>query len=168
MISQLVAAISHIDPEITDRDIADALWLALQIRKAVGTPQLDRDETLSEASSKMQPKDKINLLPEPSTSKLLESTPIPEPTKSGVYPISSQGGSGGEPLSVLPFRSPAATALPGSLNIARVLRPFGRRVRQQGTLVLNEEATAKRIAEEDIWVPVLDHALTRWLEVALL
>ena len=33
--------------------------------------------------------------------------------------------------------------------------------------MLNEEATARRIAEEDIWIPVLDHALTRWLEVML-
>ena len=107
MISQLVAAIRHIDPEITDRDIADTLWLALQIRKAVGTPQLDRDETLSEAASKIEPKDKINLPPKSSTSKLLESTPIPESTKSGVYPSSVQGRSGEKQSSGLPFRSPA-------------------------------------------------------------
>src|SRR5437868_14864660 len=122
MIPQFVAAIHHIDPEMTDRDIADALWLALQIRKAVGAPQLDSDATPSEASSKMERKDKINLSPEPSTSTPLVSTPIPQPTKSGVYPSSSQGGSGGQPLRVLPFRSPSATALPGSLDIARVLR----------------------------------------------
>jgi cysteinyl-tRNA synthetase len=166
MISEFVAAIRHIDPEITDKEIAEALWLALQIRKAVGAPELD-DVTPSVEPSKPLPKDKRNFPPKPPISKPSAGTSIPQSTKIGLFPDSSQDGNGSQLLRALPFRSPAATALPGSLDIARVLRPFGRRVCQRGTTVLNEEATAKRIAEEDIWIPVLDNALTRWLEVAL-
>ena len=67
----------------------------------------------------------------------------------------------------MPFRSPAAVTLPGALDIARALRPFMRRVPLQGKFILNEEATAERIAEEGLWVPILDPALRRWLEIAL-
>jgi nucleoside phosphorylase len=166
MIASLVAELQLIDPEITDKDIADALWLALQIRKAMGVPETE-DGIRSEAPrSNTLPKHETNPLPVSPTSQLPASAPKSQSNKSGLYPSSSQSRSGGQPLSALPFRSPAAAALPASLEIARVLRPFGKRVPQRGTFVLNEETTAKRIAEEDIWVPVLDYALTRWLEVA--
>src|SRR6266496_5397179 len=103
MISQIVAAIRHLDSEITDIDIADALWLALQIRKAVGAPPLNNDATLSEASNEPASKDKTNLPRKSSTSKPSANTPIPRSTKSGLYSSSSQGGSEDQLLSALPF-----------------------------------------------------------------
>jgi tetratricopeptide (TPR) repeat protein len=154
MITQLVAALQSIDPEVTDKDIADALWLALQIRKVVGAPGISSETT-------------HNLLPEDETHLLRVPSPESQPNESGLYRGSSQRVGTGQMLNALPFHSPAAPALPSSLDIARVLRPFRKHMPSQGTFVLNEEATAKRIAEEGIWVPVLDYALTRWLEVAL-
>src|SRR5439155_23450480 len=95
-------------------------------------------------------------------------TSIPQPAKSGLYPGSQRGsGVGSQQSGTLPFRSPAASALPGSLDIARALRPFMRRVPLLTKFILNEDATAERIAEEGLWVPVLDYASTRWLDVAL-
>jgi hypothetical protein len=175
MIPELVTVLRRIDPEITDKDIADALWLALQIRKAVGRPEPDEikrsgsEVTPPEVVNELLAKDKTSPPPEPPPSKPPAHTPkpLPQSARSGLYPRSSSVSSDGQQLGTLPFRSPAATALPGALDIARTLRPFRKRVPQRTQFVLNEEATARRIAEEDIWVPVLDYASTRWLEVAL-
>ena len=64
MIPELVAVLRRIDSDITDKDIADALWLALQIRKAVGRPEPDErkpsDEKVTppEAAKELLAKDK--------------------------------------------------------------------------------------------------------------
>jgi hypothetical protein len=74
----------------------------------------------------------------------------------------TQGPRGG-----LPFQTPAATALPGTLALGQALRPLMRRVPSATALVLDEEGTVQRAAEERIWMPVLRPARTRWLDLAL-
>ena len=72
------------------------------------------------------------------------------------------------------MRRPAATgvpggeALPGALELARKLRPLSRRVPSRTRVYLDEAATAQRIAEERVWIPVLYPAPARWLEAALI
>jgi hypothetical protein len=65
------------------------------------------------------------------------------------------------------FRSPAAPALPGALGLARALRPLRRRVPSRSRFLFDETATAARVADEGLWVPVLRPAPDRWLSVAL-
>ena len=94
MIPELVAVLRGADPDITDKDIADALWLALQIRKAVGRPEPDEIKpsddrvTPPEAANKLLAKDKTSPLPEPPPSKRPARTPnpIPQSPRSGLYP----------------------------------------------------------------------------------
>src|SRR6266571_2395753 len=162
MISKLAAAIQHIDAEITAEDIADALWLALEMKKKSVEGSDRANELLSQEKTSTPPSQPAPELP-------VQAAETQNRSKSsGLYPGSSPASNGkGRQMGTLPFRSPAGTALPGSRDIARILRSFRRRIPLIGKFVLNEEATAKRIAEEGLWVPVLDHASTRWLEIAL-
>ncbi|MBW4604125.1 MAG: hypothetical protein KME29_32285 [Calothrix sp. FI2-JRJ7] len=54
-----------------------------------------------------------------------------------------------------------------SLALSRALRPLMRKIPSHTENILDEEATVRRIAEADIWAPVLKPAATRWLELAL-
>jgi tetratricopeptide (TPR) repeat protein len=173
MISKLVTALQHIDAEITAEDIADALWLALEMKKKSAEGSEGVDRKLSDSGTKSSD-GADELLSQTNASTPLAQPPVQtdgthnQSMSSGLYPGSSPGSNGkGKSMGTLPFRSPAGTALPGSREIARTLRSFRRNITLPGKFVLNEEATAKRIAEEGLWVPVLDFASTRWLEVAL-
>jgi hypothetical protein len=65
------------------------------------------------------------------------------------------------------IRVAGAPALPRRRALARALRPLKRRVPSTTRLVLDEEATADRIADEARWMPVLVPAQDRWLDLAL-
>ena len=86
-------------------------------------------------------------------------------TSANVYPQSPQDSS--QTSNGLPIKVPAAQALRNKLAIARALRPLKRRVPSKSEFVLDETATAERIAEEKLLLPVMRHAPERWLELAL-
>ncbi|MFJ9250337.1 SAV_2336 N-terminal domain-related protein [Streptomyces sp. NPDC101776] len=65
------------------------------------------------------------------------------------------------------IRVAGAPALPRRRALTRSLRPLKRRVPSTTHLVLDEEATADRIADEARWMPVLVPAQDRWLDLAL-
>jgi tetratricopeptide (TPR) repeat protein len=67
----------------------------------------------------------------------------------------------------VPVRSPGATALPGTLAMARALRPLRRRLRSRTSTVLDEEATVQQAVDGDLWVPAFRPALDRWLDLAM-
>lgn len=161
MISELVTILQHIDPELRVEDVADAIWLALYME----TPARKSDaETITLSASNVLPSERDDN----TDSGKLPQPPVSQVATSGLHlSLQQENRRDNKQWNALPFRSPAALALPGSLDIARALRPFMRRVPHLTTFVLNEEATAERIAEVDVWIPVLDHALTRWLDVAL-
>ena len=66
-----------------------------------------------------------------------------------------------------PFQVPAAPALQTALPISRALRPLMRKVPSATKTLLDEEATATRIAEKDIWLPVTKPQPERWLNLEL-
>ena len=72
----------------------------------------------------------------------------------------------------VPFAAPAARSLRSRLDLARALRPLMRKVQSRIRSVLDEEATATRIAESYAsadrgWVPVVRPDRERWLDVDL-
>ncbi|WP_432838817.1 SAV_2336 N-terminal domain-related protein [Dactylosporangium sp. CA-092794] len=69
--------------------------------------------------------------------------------------------------SALPVDAPAVGALPQPRAIARALRPFKRRVATEPDTVVDESATARLIAEERLWLPVLTPAHSRWLDLCV-
>jgi hypothetical protein len=64
-------------------------------------------------------------------------------------------------------RAPAASALGDKLALSRALRPMKRTVPSRHRRFMDEVATADRIAQDRLWMPVLRPTPTRWLEMAV-
>ena len=154
MIAKLIFALQEARLDMTAEEIADALWLSryldetasslLRTRRSITARPIEASQVEQEQSTdnivlerNNESIEKLHLLSERSTD------------RSGL----THSGS--------PFRSLTASALPGSLGIARALRPLMRRIPSHKAFMLDEQATAQRIAEEGIWHPVLKPSPTR-------
>ena len=150
-----LASYTEAESLIGDEDIADAIWLALQMGADAGTIADDNPETAA---------------PE-STVTIEEVAGVQElspPAVSAYLPNSRREPSTTEqPESGLPIQVQAAPALQDPLSIGRALRPLMRKTRSQSQQVLDEVATVDNIAERKIWLPVLKPALERWLDLEL-
>ena len=165
MISRFIGAIHNLYPGASIEDVADALWLASQIGPSDPTEDIlsgDRD-----AKSQEQIENTSEVLDSIATeSSKHQSGATFRKGHDKAYLHSARTGSA-IPAG-LPFKVPAASALPGSLSIGRALRPFKRRIPSRTTYIIDELATAQQIAEEGLWIPVLNPAPTRWFEIALI
>ncbi|MGX1494948.1 SAV_2336 N-terminal domain-related protein [Streptomyces tendae] len=72
-----------------------------------------------------------------------------------------------ESVQASPVRVGGPAALPRHRELARALRPLKRRVPSTLSTVLDEEATAARIADHHHWIPVLAPAEDRWLDLVI-
>lgn len=164
MIAKLAAALHAIGNDLTGEELADILWLALQIeqvRPSLVAPMAQMSEQLPEFSTSMPSSLPIAASPSPPP----PSSPLSD---TAIYPqthTTRKEPEVGKP--VTPVKLSGATALPGSLGLVRVLRPLNRRVASHMALVTEVKATAERVAEEGILEPVLSPAPERWLDVAL-
>ena len=169
MIELVAAALKAAGLDPTWEDVADTLWLAREI----GRNELTAGpaETTLDAARDDPP------LPPPAPA-APDGPQIPQPSGEQADTRTSPAAAAAAlhlppapgtpmPRGGLPFQTPTATALPGALAVGHALRPLKRRVPSATTVVLDEEATAERVAEEDIWMPVLRPGLTRWLDLAL-
>jgi formylglycine-generating enzyme required for sulfatase activity len=147
--------------QLSDEDIADTLWLALQmgventqIREK--QPQTQKEPLLPENTktpSSETVKPPINLYTPPSD--LLPQKPHNEDKIEG-----------------LPFPTPAAPALTNKLQISRALRPLMRKVPSYSRRILDVEATVNQIVdalivEQEIWLPITKPQPERWLNLEL-
>jgi formylglycine-generating enzyme required for sulfatase activity len=147
--------------ELSDEDIADTLWLALQmgventqIREKHPQPQKEPllpENTNTPSSETVKPP--INIYTPPSD--LLPKKPQNE-----------------ENIEGLSFQTPAAPALPNKLQISRALRPLMRKVPSYSRKILDIEATVSRIVdalivEQEIWIPITKPQPERWLNLEL-
>ena len=142
--------------ELSDENIADSIWLALQMG-TVKTPQ--------------KPKPKHEDKPEQLPIIFEESDPQPvtekEPQVSVVTEESIDQTPEKPPVKGVPFQTPAAPALQNVLELGRALRPLMRKVPSLSRKVLDEEETVNVIAERDIWLPVTKPEPERWLDLEL-
>ena len=169
MIDLVAAVLRSAGLEPTWEDVADTLWLAREIARHEAPVELREPR-----ASGMQ-----GHLPVPDAG--LSTPDIPgkprapsEQRQAGVSPATARASlqlppaaSTKMPPAGLPFQTPTATALPGALGLGHALRPLKRRVPSATTVILDEEATAERAAEQGIWTPVVRPAPTRWLDLAL-
>jgi hypothetical protein len=168
MIDTLITALSK-ELELSAEEIADTIWLALQIQESqsgsTATQKLKNDVSHSSLKSKEL---EGETLPETKTqtsdSGATVSKSSPEEQKAGIYPRNQQ-----ETLfkSELSFKVPNAPSLREPLTLARALKPLMRRIPCGTTLVLDESATTQRIADEGLWLPVLRPILEPWLDLEL-
>jgi tetratricopeptide (TPR) repeat protein len=162
------------------RDIADTLWLAGQIAHAAEVPPTSqvsvapRDQEAPLASEVTATKSAVESVA-PATTQAPPATGAPEQAKPMPTAELHQKapGTGGNRGGVgMTIRVPAAPALPYAREIGKALRPLRRRVPSRVRFVLDEAATAGRLAETrraglDIPEIVPRAAPDCWLDVAL-
>jgi NACHT domain len=167
MIDALITGLSK-GLELSAEEIADTLWLALQIEES--QPELSvRAELRENPPQPSLEQGEPEVLPaETSThsseSEETASSQSQDEPKAGIYPRNPQESLVGSGLSL---RVPDAPSLREPLTLARALKPLMRRMPSGSTLVLDEAATTQQIAETGLWLPVLKPTLEPWLDLEL-
>jgi hypothetical protein len=187
-LEKLLARLHAADPELTSDEIRDALWLAPYL--PVGAPV--REASAVSTETRRGGPDRT-ATPHSPSEQMLAATAGESPTRSGTSDVSD--GSAGIPIypatqagtyadevegrRVVPaarVRAPRARALPNARALSRALRPLMRRTPSPTELILDEQATAERLAEQIterqavgtmVSALVLRPAPQRWLDVAL-
>ena len=180
MIQKAIAILHQIGLALTAEEIADILWLAMQMGAAESASESDQPNLPSElllAENEIPVDTSISPINPPTTSANAPQAslyPSPPPASQSTSSPSSQPSytpsSQPKPTRYsppIPFETPAAPALRNPLALARAIRPLMRKVASRTETILDEEATARQIAEKNIWTPVLEPAPERWLELAL-
>ena len=164
MLSTFIAALQSADLAMTAEEIADTLWLALQMRARQEDVPFPHDADAASAHPVREDEPgQQHAFPQQPVSPVVEAS-------AGVHLQARSPRIGTTSYTrALPFRSPAASALPHALSLARALRPLMRRLPSKTAVQLNERATAQRIAETQmrLWIPVLDPAPLRWFDLEL-
>lgn len=163
MLSTFIGALQNANLDMSAEEIADILWLTLQMV----SPEEEVESTWDSHASYKSVLDGV-VLDQQSPLPLLASSVKEAPINVSLHTHHRVD----EAITVVsgaPFRSPAAPALPNALALLRALRPFMRRVASKNTLVFNEYATVQRIAEsrKRLWFPVFDPAPARWFDIEL-
>ena len=164
MIGKVLASLSAAGFDLDADELADTLWLAAQgifpprpsstpapAGAAVGVPP--RRIPLSPTSLKSHARD--------------EATTDEENGMASLHARTALSLTDAPPAKALPLRTPAAPGLPGALELSRALRPLRRRVPAKVATVLDEDETVRKIVEQDLWIPTMQPAPARWLELAV-
>jgi hypothetical protein len=179
MIEQFIKQLHSLGIEPDMEHIADTLWLAAQIEQRPEKIASDGNITSTENADSAASIPQENLAAAPKNDEGPETSNTDINTEEVSYPNkpytatseahipSTRSPNETEGSAGIAFESPAASALPGKLEISRAIRPLKRVVSSYADFVLDEEATIRRIAEERIWHIVQKPAPMRWLDVAL-
>ncbi len=149
---------------LDDEDIADILWLALQMGVVVEpTVQV---ETITETNTNTN----TNIIDDgiiepPSTFPKQDS--VVNVYKESKGELVNQQTEQKTPKSGFPLQVPAAPTIQNSLEIGRSMRPLKRRFPSATRVILDEEATVNRIIEKNVWLPVTKPEPERWLDLEL-
>jgi hypothetical protein len=164
---ELAGLLDSLDPECSDEDLRDMLWLAPHLDPpgpAVAEPRAPVPPAEGETAPDHQPG---QLTPDHPRRR---TRPRPGSSARPGYPVHLQPVGGAVAVSGargVTMRAPAPAALPDQLALTRAMRSLGRTVPFGRGTELDEPATASRIAEQRIWLPELKPSLTQWLELAL-
>jgi len=186
-IAQLNSLLKQAELDLDAQQIADILWLAVQICEVEETSLKetpieskfgagfqdtssnfwDDIDFISHKDPKTATDTKIKTPPDSKLTPPIKSTSHP-PAASAYLPYSPNNQLPKKTVSEsIPFQAPAAPALRQPLALARALRPLMRKVPSPTQTVIDEEETVTQIVEKGIWTPVLKPAPERWLELAL-
>ena len=149
--------------QLSDEDVADSIWLALQmgVEDFQLPPENPENTGPIDSSTSNQIEENLEEIPEDNLSK---SQPNVDIITEESLPKEIEKTT---PIQDFPFQVPAAAALQTALFISRALRPFMGKVPSATKTILDEEATASFIAERDIWLPVTKPQPERWLTLEL-
>ncbi|GAA2630624.1 SAV_2336 N-terminal domain-related protein [Actinomadura fulvescens] len=160
---EVLDAVAGDDTRLTPRDLSEMLWLACHLPAPEPPAVPPLPATPNEAPPEQPPPlrppqtepSEPPTAPAPAAEQHALHTPLPAPQE--------EPGGDGKDVFV-----PTAPMLRHPLALQRALRPLKRRVPSPRHRVINEDATAARIADHPSnWVPVMDPARERWLSLAL-
>ncbi|MEU6472112.1 SAV_2336 N-terminal domain-related protein [Streptomyces massasporeus] len=184
-VARLAAALSAAGAAPTPREIAELLWLAGQLEQPEADPRVGEHpagqpgtgrpvapETPATADEPPGPAEQAPAAPAPAhaTDPPVRAAHDRVPLRLPV-PRSPDGPQGHPGSAGSPLLAPAPPMLPHPLALQRALRPLQRKVPSPHARLLDERATADRIARlgahPDVWLPVLRPAPDRWLRLNL-
>ncbi|MFA1544593.1 SAV_2336 N-terminal domain-related protein [Actinomadura monticuli] len=162
-IEDLLTALETLGVRATDREISETLWLA----RHMGTAASTAEPVERRPVPRVRPEPAAEAAPPPAPVRQ-PAAPWPREHRVSLHPPAPvRGDAGAAQGRAVPARAPAVAALPHGLDVLRALRPLKRRVLAGHDLVLDEDATADRVADEKIVMPVLVPEPRRWLSLAL-
>jgi WD40 repeat protein/HEAT repeat protein len=144
--NRFVAALGE-ELSLTSEEIADILWLAVQMGELPQPAASDAIEGSDTAKShSLQRND-----PPPKKNPIEPQIPDTSPPPAEIHLADDRSSFGGG----LAISVPDARSLRKPLELARSLKPLLQRVASGWSNVLDEEATILKIDREQIWMPVL-------------
>jgi GTPase SAR1 family protein len=165
-IRRLAELLRRLGLDAAEEELLDILWLARYLDEPARSD--NKATNLKEdASGNSQPKSSAESVLKPPEARGVGSS---HDTVTATYYLHARqkahaNATGGR--RAVAVRAPATSALTEQLRLARALRPLTRKVPSRYRWELDEEATANRIADEELWIPALRPAPARWLEIAL-
>ncbi|WP_431676348.1 SAV_2336 N-terminal domain-related protein [Kitasatospora sp. KL5] len=172
-IGRLAALLGALGPDAsvlpTPREVAELVWLAGVLPRGTSftASPVSGTEAAPPAPPPLQPPADDG--PTAGTPPPADGEDSPDDGASRLY-LPEAGAPGDGPSEDHPassVRLPTAPALPRRRTLARALRPLKRRVPSTTSSVLDEDATADRLADDARWMPVLLPARERWLDAVL-
>lgn len=183
MITSLITILHDNQLEPTAEELADILWFTIQIKPSFAstTAVTETTPTLSDEQSPVVPESQAQTeqtfaTHSPSSETQVKMAKLPTQTPATLqipdnYPLyphtETEQATGFQPIKGHSLKTPAATFLPGALELKRALRPLMRRITSRQRYILNEAATVEQIAEQRIYLPVLQGVPEREFEIAL-
>ncbi|ESA36584.1 hypothetical protein N836_06900 [Leptolyngbya sp. Heron Island J] len=163
---RFIAALS--DCALNPTEIAEILWLAMrQSEPEPIEPIENQDETAIEPSEQEIQADYDTIPPDDWEEEFDdEENDSHNALDEGRADIAA-GPAGNLPAKALPISVPDPGYVEDTLPLVRALRPLLKQIASETASHLNETATVERIAETDIWSPVLEPDREPWFEVAL-
>ena len=172
-IGRLRGVLATIGLSVSARELTEILWLACQLT----AEQAEPDGQLGDDHSSYQQPGHLG------TQEGLVESASQSQTEDGITQASKTGGeiaahglyahaaANGHSFDVGTTEVPTAPMLHDTLAVQRALRPLKRKVASHRAGELDEDATARRIAEQPPnrrrWVPIMRPSPERWLNLAL-
>jgi formylglycine-generating enzyme required for sulfatase activity len=164
-IGELWALLKRVQLELDAEEIADLLWLAVQMGEIEKTSATKK--TAEETQTNIIKTEIEDSTESPAIPPLANPKPA-QPAASVNLPSPSDDQSESQTASKsIPFKAPAAPGLRNQLALARALRPLMRKVSSRTQKILDTEETVTQFAENRILIPKFQPAPERWLDLAL-
>jgi hypothetical protein len=150
------------DCNLNPREIAEMLWLTMRQPPGIYTPENNEQNV---GKTLVEEVNHQTYSPPPSDITALPVTPQPPaiPTAS-LAPPPPQGAI---PSKAIPISVTDAGFLEENLSLVRALKPLLKQIPSSRKIHIDENATVERIAETDIWSPILLADGEPWFEVVL-
>ncbi|MEO1134170.1 MAG: formylglycine-generating enzyme family protein, partial [Cyanobacteria bacterium J06639_1] len=157
--------------QLDPTEIAEILWLALRLPPVDRVDEIDSDSDDQSGEQAGDADDDIDDQLGEDDTDLDDQDDSRDDESDGEeedsFDIAPELPSGTLPQKALPISVPDADILDDTLPLVRALKPLLKQIESQVASIFNETETVERIAETDIWSPVLNPDQEPWFELAL-